>query len=122
MTLKNYQIYNYATALTKEFGVDCTIKLPVRVNFYLQKNIENIKILAIEIEDMRNKIVSENSIANESGVYEINPDKIELVQKELDDLANLTLEVNLYPLKLDSFDGVDLTYQQMNALMFMIEE
>ena len=41
---------------------------------------------------------------------------------EINDLFNLTQEVNLHIFKLDDFEGLELTFDQMKAIMFMIEE
>jgi hypothetical protein len=34
----------------------------------------------------------------------------------------LEQDINLHIFKLDDFDGVELTYQQLSNIMFMIEE
>ena len=125
MILKNHQIHNYASQLSQEFGANCNIKLPVKINFYLQKNIETLRNLAIEIEKTREQIIEANGSPDpngQPGAFIIAQDKIEYVSKELQDLANLEQDVHLYPLKLDNFDGIDLDFQQMSAIMFMIEE
>jgi len=49
-------------------------------------------------------------------------DRVTEAQKELNDLFNLEQDVNLHIFKLDDFDGIELTYQQLSAIMFMIEE
>lgn len=121
MKLSNYNIYNYANKLSQEFNETCNIKLPIKINFYLQKNIETLYKLAIEIDKMREQIIKTNGSLESDG-WIINPEKIDYVSKELQDLADLEQEVYLYPLKLDNFEGIDLTYQQMSAIMFMIEE
>jgi hypothetical protein len=43
-------------------------------------------------------------------------------QQELNDLFNLEQDLNIHVFKLDDFDGIELTYQQLSAIMFMIEE
>jgi hypothetical protein len=43
-------------------------------------------------------------------------------QKELNDLFNLEQELNIHVFKLDDFDNIELTVQQLSAIMFMIEE
>jgi DNA-binding transcriptional LysR family regulator len=37
-------------------------------------------------------------------------------------IANLEQDLNIHVFKLDDFDGIELTYQQLSAIMFMIEE
>lgn len=123
MKLTNIQIYNYSMALLSEFDTNCNIKLPVKINFFLQKNIQVIKELAQEIEQARVKIASAYGVLSEDGEsYSIPADKTAEVQKELNDLLLLEQEVEIRTFKLDDFSDIDLTFKQMNALMFMIEE
>jgi hypothetical protein len=51
MKLNNQQIYEYAQQLS--IFNECNIKMPVRINFYLQKNIQLIQQAAEEIERAR---------------------------------------------------------------------
>jgi NAD(P)-dependent dehydrogenase (short-subunit alcohol dehydrogenase family) len=44
-----------------------------------------------------------------------------LIQK-LNDLFNLEQDLSIHIFKLEGFDGIDLTYQQLSNIMFMIEE
>jgi predicted RNA-binding protein with RPS1 domain len=43
-------------------------------------------------------------------------------QRELNELLELTQDVPIHIFKLDDFNNIELSYKQMNALMFMIEE
>jgi hypothetical protein len=49
MKMYNSEIYMYANNIIDNFG-DTTQKLPIKVNFYLQKNKEILVKLAQEIE------------------------------------------------------------------------
>lgn len=123
MKLTNLQIYNYANALLEEFGAGCDITLPVKINFFLQKNIQTLTTLGKEVENARLAIVQQYGELNEEGTaYIIPADKIEAASNELNDLLNLEQDVLIRTFKIESFDDVDLTYKQMNALMFMIDD
>ena len=120
MKLTNQQIYNYATNLAS-FNIEG--KLPVRINFFLQKNIQTIKQLAQEIEQARVEIAQQFGSLNQEGTsYMIPPDKMAAANKELNDLSALEQDVNIHIFKLDDFDGIELTTAQLSAIMFMIEE
>lgn len=123
MKLTNLQIYNYASNLLEEFGSSAELKLPVKVNFYLQKNLLTLKNLATEIEESRLNIIKEYGQINEDGTsYFIPNENIEKAQQELNDLFALEQEVQIYMIKLDSFnDDILLSMSQMESLMFMIE-
>lgn len=120
MKLTNNQIYTYASNLAA-FNID--VKLPVRINFYLQKNIQLIQTLAQEIDAARINIGKEFGELNSEGTaYNVPPEKMAAAQSELNDLLSLTQDINIYMLSLDDFDGIELTMQQLDAIMFMIEE
>ena len=120
MKLKNQQIYNYATAFAT---FDVNVLMPVRINFYLQKNIRLIKEAAKEIEHARLLIGARFGTVNAAGAgYDIPSENIPAANKELQDLFDLEQDLNIHIFNLDDFDGIELTYQQMSAIMFMIEE
>ena len=120
MKLTNQQIFAYANALAQAF--DSEQKLPIKINFYLQKNKNLLMELAQDIEKTRLNIAETNGkLDEEKKQYAIDPEKIETVQKELEDLFSLEQEVNIYTIDIDSLsDNLTLTTGQMEALMFMI--
>ena len=122
MKLTNQQIFTYANILSQVVN-DSEQKLPVKVNFYLQKNKNLLLKLAQDIEKARLDIAEANGkLDSEKGQYSIDPDKIEIVQKELIDLFNLEQEVEIYTIDINSLDdSLILTTGQMEALMFMID-
>lgn len=123
MTLTNNEIYIYAKNLIEAFD-DKNQKLPVKINFYLQKNKNTLTELAAAIDAERLSIAqSYGSLAEDGQQYMIPPEKIEEVNKELMDLLSLTQEVQIYTIKIDDLDdNLSITTAQMEALMFMIEQ
>lgn len=122
MKLTNNQIYTYATELAAAFQ-DSTQKLPIKVNFYLQKNKETLLAMAQDIEKARIDLLNNyGTLDNENNRFVLDPDKIEIASKELEDLFNLEQEVNIYKVSIDNFgDDIVLTTGQMEALLFMID-
>lgn len=122
MTLTNNQIYIYARQLLENFQ-DGEQKLPVKVNFYLQKNKNTLVALAQDIEKARLQIAeSYGTLDKESEQYAIPEDKVEAASKELDELFTLEQDVTIYKVNIDAFnDNLVLTTAQMEALMFMID-
>jgi hypothetical protein len=49
MKITNNNIYKYTTNLLTEFNTPSQ-QLPIKINFYLQKNIQTLRPLAQEIE------------------------------------------------------------------------
>jgi uncharacterized alkaline shock family protein YloU len=121
-TMTNSEIYNIATALGKAFD-DEKQTLPVKVNFYMQKNRATLVALAQEVEKARVDILQKYGTLNEdTNQFEFSKEVTETVVKELNDLLGLEQEVNIYTVNIDSFgDELTLTTGQMEALMFMID-
>ena len=118
--MNNNQIYMHATNLAS-FKLEQ--KLPIRINFFLQKNIQEMQKLAQEINEARMGIAQQFGEPNADGAgYIVPPHNIAAAQKELDDLFALEQDVNIHMFKLDDFDGIELTMEQLSAIMFMIEE
>lgn len=124
MKLINKEIYTYANNLLAEFNnTSSDLKLPIKLNFYLQKNIQILKTLAIEIEENRLNIIKQYGTLNDNGIdYIIPKENYEKATKELNELYELEQEVQIYKVSIDALsDDLMLTTKQMEALLFMIE-
>lgn len=124
MKLTNKEIYTYANNLLVEFNnTSNDLKLPIKLNFYLQKNIQILKALAIEIEENRLNIIKQYGTLNDNGTdYTIPKENYEKATKELNELYELEQEVQIYKVSIDALsDDLMLTTKQMEALLFMIE-
>lgn len=122
MKLTNNLIYSYANELLTHFGPDCEIKFPIKVNFFLQKNIKKMTELAQDIEASRLEIARTFGTNSEEGGFIIPEDRVEEASKELNDLFSLEQNVDIHVFNIDDFTNIELSMKQMNALMFMIEE
>lgn len=122
MTMTNFEIYNIARALGEAFQ-DGTQYLPIKVNFFIQKNKNTLMTLAQDIDNSRMEIVRNYGELNEDGTQYIVPeDKMEAANAELIDLFNIEQEVTVRKVNIDDFpDDVSLSGAQMEALMFMID-
>ena len=119
--MTNKQIYEYSQKLT--IFTDCNLKLPVRISFYLQKNIQLIQQATDDIDRARLGIGAKFGTPNAQGTgYDIPPENIQFANRELNELFELEQDLNIHIFKLEDFEGVDLTYQELSAIMFMIEE
>lgn len=122
---KNLDIYNKATALIEAFNSQdgSNLNYPVKINFYLQKNMNAIIDLAKEIEQKRIEIIQKFGTKKENtDEYFIPEEKMEEASKELQDFFDLEQEVPINMMKLDWFDGIDMNAAQVAAISFMIEE
>lgn len=122
MLMKNSEIYNYAQALVEAFQ-DNTQRLPVKINFYLQKNKKTLLDLSQDIEQSRMEIAQNyGALTEDRTAYNIPDENISIVNNEITELFNIEQEVPIYKVSIDSFsDDLTLTTAQMEAIMFMID-
>lgn len=125
-TMSNTEIYNTATALSELFTtmVQAEMKLPVKVNFYFQKNMNSLIAMAQELEQERTNIIMKYGTPTPEDPEKvmIDPEKLDDANKELSDLFSLEQEVAINAIELDWFDGINMTPQQVNAITFMIKD
>lgn len=121
ITLTNLEIYTTAQALMENITTD--INLPVKVGFYIQKNMKKMTELAQEIEKSRMEIFDRYGEKDEeNNQYKFDKSVQEQVQKELNDLFDLTQDVKTNMLELDWFDDIDLNANQIAAISYMITD
>lgn len=121
ITLTNLEIYTTAQALMENITTD--INLPVKVGFYIQKNMKKMTELAQEIEKSRMEIFDKYGEKDEeNNQYKFDKSVQEQVQKELNDLFDLTQDVKTNMLELDWFDDIDLNATQIAAISYMIAD
>ncbi len=122
MIMTNNEIYTYTRQLMEAF-IDSEQKLPIKINFYLQKNKNTLLALAQDIERSRLEIAQSFGTLDDAGEQYIIPnDKLAEASKELEDLFNLEQDVAIHKISIDSLnDDLMLSAAQMEALMFMID-
>lgn len=122
MKLTNQTIYEKATEIQVAFSNE-TKYIPVRLNFAIQKNLATLTTLQEEIEQARLRIAATYGILDEENMrYIIEEDNKDKVNQELNDLFTMEQEVNIKTCTLAQMEDIDLTLEQMQAIMFMIEE
>ena len=123
MKLTNNEIYNYANALLQYFGADNKMKLPIKVSFFLQKNIKVMTEAAQEIDKVRMEIIQRYGTPAEDGQsYQIPEDKIGVASAELEELFNIEQNLNIHSFNLDDFNDIEMTSAETSALLFMIRD
>ena len=121
MKLTNYEIYNNANKLLA-LNIN-NIIMPIKIGFFLSKNIQILAAAAQEIENARIKIARELGQPSEKeGSYIISPELMTRAEQELNDLFEIEQELNIHIFKLNDFNNIELTYQQLSTILFMIEE
>ena len=96
--------------------------IPIKLNFYIQKNIETIISEYQRIEKHRIDIIKHYSVFDDKGQITIPQDKVAEVNAELDALSEIKQEVDLHMLTLDDIQDLQLSTGEFKSIMFMIEE
>lgn len=122
MKFTNNEIYNLATRLNEVF-TDAEQRLPIKLNFFLQKNKKTLIELAQEIEENRMNILKiYGEIDEESGNLHVPEDKVATANKEIIDLLNIEQEVAIRTVKFEDIpEDLSLTTGQMEAIIFMVD-
>ena len=122
----NQEILTYAEQLNKIFlESKQDIDLPIRINFYLQKNIKTFLEAAQEIDVLRLKIGEKYGEFNsQTGTYNIkDPTKLALAQKDMDQLMSIDQILDVKMISLTELEKeAKLNVAQMNAMFFMIDD
>lgn len=122
MLMKNLKIYELATNLNQQFQ-DKNLKLPIKVNFFLQKNKNLLTTLAQEIEKERIAIVEQYGQYNaETNQYTVPSETMEEALKSLEELFGIEQDVNINMVDIDALSNAELTTGQMECLLFMIND
>lgn len=120
--MTNNEIYAIAIQLVEHI-TKIDLSLPVKVNFYLQKNVTAVVNAATELERTRNEILQKyGTLDPETGNYSFEDNKVDQANAELMELFECEQEIPVYMISLDAFGDTELTTQQVQAISFMIEE
>ena len=122
MKMTNLEIYTIAKAMGEAF-TDGAQYLPVKVNFFIQKNKSMLMTLAQDIDNARVEIVRNYGELNEEqDAFIVPDDKLDIANQELADLFSIEQEVDVKKISIDNLpDDISLTTAQMEAIMFMID-
>ena len=118
--MNNGMIYQYALTLNEALN-DNDLQMPVAVIFSIEKNKQTLMTVAQDVEKYRMDIIKKYG-EEVNGNYNVPQDKIEIANKELQDLFSIEQEVNIYKFNIEDLGDIKLTSNQMNAILFMIED
>ena len=118
--MNNGLIYQYALNLNEALN-DNDLQMPVAVIFSIEKNKQTLMTVAQDVEKYRMDIIKKYG-EEVDGNYNVPQDKIEIANKELQDLFSIEQEVNIYKFNIEDLGDIKLTSNQMNAILFMIED
>jgi hypothetical protein len=122
MKITNNEIYTLAIRLNEVFK-DENQRLPIKLNFFLQKNKKTLLTLAQEIEESHMDILrTYGDIDEELGNIQIPEGNIAIANKEINELLLLEQDIDIKTVHFEEIpDDISLTTGQMEAIMFMID-
>ncbi|UBK38687.1 hypothetical protein KLF44_04545 [Clostridium perfringens] len=104
-------------------------KLPIKVSYAIAKNISKIEKELKFYNDGRSKIISEyclrkqdGSLKITDGKYDIDPKRIESFNKEIDELQEIEVEIDIHKFNIALLENIEMTPDELIKIDFMIEE
>lgn len=121
--MTNNEIYTAASNLLEAFENIAELKMPVKVHFYFQKNMDSIVTMAQDIEKSRNEVLQKyGTIDEETHNYKFADEDIDKVNSDITDLFSLEQEVKIHVIPMEWVEDMELTAKQVAAFSFMFEE
>ena len=122
MKLTNEQIYNTINSYKQEFA-DYKSYIPAKINFAIQKNIQQLMSIAENVEKTRMEVAQHYGTLDETGqIYNFSNEVLSQVQKELAELYAIEQDIDIKTFNIDELGSVEFTPAQMQVIMFMIED
>ena len=121
MILKNSEIVGFAQRFDKAFNNE-TQYFPAKINFYIHKNIKTLVDLCDIIDNARQDIFKRYGKKNADGSLSFSEENRVMANQEIVTLLNLEQEVPISVIKLSDLKDLVFTPEQMQTLLFMIEE
>lgn len=104
-------------------------KLPVKASYAIAKNISKVEKELKHYNTEREKILKEcclkdeeGNLKIEDGNYAIDPDKMGKWNKDMNDLQDIEIEIDVHTFKLEELTGYDMTPSELMVIDFMIKE
>lgn len=106
-------------------------KLPFKASYWLRRDIDAVSKVYQPFLEAKQVLFGEYAEKDENGKFKTLPDgaNIKLIEEKMDafwaeykELAEKEVEIEIYPLKLDWFDKVEGTVQDLAAIDFLLEE
>lgn len=121
INMTNAEIYGLSQALSSAFNMEEKY-FPARVNYFIQKNKNNLALMTESIESVRGDIIRQYGTMDENEKIVFTDENLKTANKELEELLNVSQDVVISTIKLSDLENLDFTPKQMQALLFMIEE
>ena len=122
MIFTNQEISESATKILVAFSNEIKY-IPIKLNFAIQKNLYTLLTFKEKIEKKQMEIASKYGELNSEGTqFVIKSENKEKAEQELKDLFAMKQDIDIRTCSLSQVKDINLTMEQMQAIMFMITE
>lgn len=104
-------------------------KLPIRVSYAIAKNMTKIERELKHYNKERQKLIDEYCLKEEDGTlkiingsYNIDPKRKEKFNKEINELQEIEIEIDVHKFNISLLEGEEMTPSELMNIDFMIEE
>lgn len=124
MKLSNLQLVNSIQVLKQLSNQS----LPIKVSFYVSKNIKSIQAAAEVFEEEKKKLMKQYCEKKEDGSLNVHEDgTVDILDKEgwnkdFGELLELESEVDVIKISISDFNQTAITPQEVQAVEFMLKE
>ncbi len=125
MKIKLFELSNILNSLNNISEISIPISLSYRLSKLCKKLIEEMK----QYQESKNKLIKEyaekdendNIIINKKDdTINIKKDKLDMFQKEMEELNNIELEIDFKPIRIEEFGDINISPKDlMNIEMFI---
>ena len=120
--MTNAQIYALSNKLDSVLNSE-TRYMPAKIAYFIHKNKTKIVEHFNIIEQSRFGIIRHYGTLDEAtSSYNVPNEVLAKANKELEELLQIEQDIDISMIKLDDLVDLDFTFEQMEALSFMIEE
>lgn len=119
--LTNDSIYSLALGVINNFN-EYKEYMPAAIAYAIQKNKSTLQEIANEIEKARIEIIQHYGEVQADGNVKIEEDRVAAANKELIDLLSIEQEIKIYTCSIEDLNDLHFTFDQIDSLMFMIED
>ena len=104
-------------------------KLPVKVSYAIGKNISKVERELKHYNKERQKLIEEYCLKEDDGTlkitegnYDIDPKRLEDFNKEINELQEIEVEIDIHKFNIELLDGYEMSPGELMCIDFMIEE
>ncbi|EDT14117.1 DUF1617 family protein [Clostridium perfringens] len=104
-------------------------KLPVKVSYAIGKNITKVERELKHYNKERQKLIEEYCLKEDDGTlkitdgnYDIDPARLKDFNKEIDELQEIEVEMDIHKFNIELLNGYEMTASEMMCIDFMLED